>query len=81
MSERKKTVVATAAFGIGSLLLYMLLFTYAEQLVAWAAETRQGNKALFLIPIVIAFIFSWVHGSFTGHFWELLGVRAAGKHK
>lgn len=81
MSERKKTALATAVFGIGSLLLYMLLFAYADQLVAWAAETRQGNKLLFLIPIVIAFVFSWIHGSFTGHFWELLGVRAAGKHK
>lgn len=68
-------------FGLGSVLLYMLLFAYADQLVTWATETRQGNKLLFLIPIVIAFIFSWVHGSFTGHFWELLGVRAAGKHK
>lgn len=81
MSERKKTVIATAVFGVGSLTLYLLLFAYADQLVLWAEQTRQGNKLLFLIPIAIAFVFSWVHGSFTGHFWELLGVRAAGKHK
>lgn len=81
MSERKKTAIATAVFGVGSLTLYLLLFAYADQLVLWAEQTRQGNKLLFLIPIVIAFVFSWVHGSFTGHFWELLGVRAAGKQK
>ncbi len=81
MSDRKKTVVAAASFGIGSLVLYMLLFAYADQLVAWAEQTRQGHKLLFLVPIAIAFLFSWVHGSFTGHFWELLGVRAASKHK
>lgn len=81
MSERKKTAVATAVFGIGSLALYLLLFAYADQLVLWAEQTRQGQKLLFVVPIAIAFLFSWVHGSFTGHFWELLGVRAAGKHK
>lgn len=81
MSERKKTAVATAVFGVGSLALYLLLFAYSNELVTLATETRQGQKWLFIVPIVIAFVFSWVHGSFTGHFWELLGIRAAGKHK
>ncbi|MFA5627077.1 MAG: hypothetical protein WCX90_01835 [Thiohalomonadaceae bacterium] len=81
MSERKKTAVATAIFGVSSLVLYLLLFVYSDQLVLWAEQTRQGQKVLFLVPIVIAFVFSWVHGSFTGYFWELLGVRAAAKSK
>ncbi|HPB76848.1 MAG TPA: hypothetical protein PLY96_16565, partial [Chromatiaceae bacterium] len=32
---------------------------------------------LFLIPVVVAFVFSYFHGAFTGHFWETLGLRAA----
>jgi hypothetical protein len=81
MSERKKTALATAIFGLSSLVLYLLLFVYADQLVQWAEDTREGNKMLFIVPIIIAFLFSWVHGSFTGYFWELLGVRAAAKTK
>lgn len=81
MLERKKAVRAAAIFGVASVILYLLLFAYSEQLVQWAEQTREGKKAYFLIPIVIAFVFSWVHGNFTSYFWEMLGVRAAVKNK
>jgi hypothetical protein len=31
------------------------------------------------LPIITAFIFSLVHGSFTGSFWTVLGIEAAKK--
>jgi hypothetical protein len=80
MSNRRP-IAAALAFGLGSLSLYVLLFAYSDQLVRWAEETRRGDKALFLAPIVIAFLFSWIHGTFTGHFWEVLGFRAAARNK
>jgi hypothetical protein len=63
-------------FGGASVLLYVLLFAYSDQFVQWAEHTKD-NKALFLIPVVVAFVFSYFHGHFTGHFWETLGLRAA----
>ena len=80
MSNRRP-IAAAVAFGLGSLILYVLLFAYSDELVRLAERTRQGDKALFLVPIAIAFLFSWVHGTFTGHFWEALGFRAAARNK
>ncbi len=39
-----------------------------------------GGAYAFL-PIATAFVFSFVHGSFTGNFWTVLGVEAAKKKK
>ncbi|HSH30583.1 MAG TPA: hypothetical protein VK971_11790 [Thiohalobacter sp.] len=56
--------------------LYFLLFTYSDTLVELAARTRQGEKLYALVPLAVALVFSFVHGAFTGRFWELLGLRA-----
>jgi hypothetical protein len=76
MPHAKRPVTATLLYGAASLLLYALLFVYADQFVAWAEQTKE-HKALFLIPVAVAFVFSYFHGAFTGHFWESLGLRAA----
>jgi hypothetical protein len=34
-----------------------------------------------LLPIITAFVFSYFHGTFTGHFWTVLGVEASKKKK
>lgn len=72
-----KQLSITAVYGIASVILYWLLLSYSDQLVELANRTRQGEKLWFIVPIVIAFVFSYVHGNFTGHFWESLGVKAA----
>ena len=76
MPHAKRPVTATLLYGVASLLLYALLFAYADQFVTWAEQTKE-HKSLFLIPVVVAFVFSYFHGAFTGHFWESLGLRAA----
>ncbi|MBS4096223.1 MAG: hypothetical protein KGZ83_05215 [Sulfuricella sp.] len=70
-------LMLTVAYGLVSVALYWLLLANSGQLVEFANRTHQGEKMLFLVPIVIAFIFSYVHGTFTGHFWESLGIKAA----
>ncbi len=40
----------------------------------------KGGLYAFL-PIITAFAFSFIHGSFTGNFWTVLGVEAARKKK
>ena len=66
----------TLALGAASAGLYVLLFLSSSLLPELAAATRQGEKFYALVPVVIALVFSFIHGAFTGHFWELLGVRA-----
>lgn len=73
----KKPIAATLLFGIASVVLYTLLLTNADLFVEWANRTREGEKSLFIIPVIVAFVFSYFHGRFTGHFWESLGLNAA----
>lgn len=73
----KPSLLPTISFGIASAVLYFLLFQYSDHFVEWAERTRQDEKIFFLVPVVVAFVFSYFHGHFTGHFWESLGLRAA----
>jgi hypothetical protein len=75
--SHRKPIAATLLFGLASVVLYALLLLNSDLFVEWAQRTKEGEKSLFLIPIVVAFIFSYFHGTFTGHFWETMGLRAA----
>lgn len=76
-SRSPRALVLTLILGMATAGLYLLLYLFSEQLLELAAASRQdGHKLYALIPIAIALIFSFVHGAFTGHFWELLGFRA-----
>ncbi|MBI3374695.1 MAG: hypothetical protein HY017_23475 [Betaproteobacteria bacterium] len=68
--ERK--IVKTLALGFLSLLLYAALFLNEESVLQ--LSTLGGWYAL--VPVAIAFVFSVAHGAFTGHFWDVLGVKA-----
>lgn len=61
--------------GTLSIALYALLFYFSEELVQMAEVTRRGDKMYFPVPIALPLLFSWVHGSFAGHFWDLLGFK------
>jgi hypothetical protein len=80
MSEknvRKKPYGAAIFMGVLSVLLYVLLLSKQDLLNEYFGR---GGMYAFL-PIITAFIFSFVHGSFTGNFWTLLGIEAAKKKK
>ncbi|MBF0140386.1 MAG: hypothetical protein HQL74_08910 [Magnetococcales bacterium] len=66
----------TLLLGIISATLYLLLYLYSDILTNIATMIRQGHKGYVVIPIGIALIFSFVHGAFTGRFWDLLGLKA-----
>ena len=68
-------------YGAASLALYALLFVYADETVELARRTREGEKIWFLVPIVIAFVYSLAHGAFTGSFWDAVGLRPADKKR
>jgi len=64
------------SFGVVSVALYSLLYFFSTDLTHLAQDSHTGQKTWFFLPIVIALIFSVIHGSFTSHFWDVLGVKA-----
>ena len=61
----------TIVFGILSAALYAGVFTIAAHFAQgsyWAAG-----------PIATVFLFSYVHGEFTGNLWSVLGIEATRK--
>lgn len=70
--ERKKALVRTFVYGLISIGLYVLLYLFHDPILTFS---REGGWNFFL-PVGIAFIFSLVHGNFTGHFWDLFGIKA-----
>jgi len=76
-TTRKKPVAAMVVMGIISIALYTTLLM--KQDVINSTFAQGGWYAL--LPIIVAFVFSYFHGGFTGHFWTVLGVEAARKKK
>lgn len=62
----------TIALGAVSLALYLLLFTNERAVLELSLAGGWG----FMVPITIAFAFSFIHGAFTGGFWDMLGLKA-----
>ena len=76
-TTRKKPVAAMIVMGLISLALYATLL--AKQDLVNSTFAKGGLYAV--LPIITAFVFSYFHGSFTGHFWTVLGVEASKKKK
>ncbi len=72
-SEKKHgLLIKTIIYGCLSIALYFLLYFFNEEILE---RSREGGWN-FIYPVAIAFIFSIVHGNFTGYIWELFGVKA-----
>ncbi|MBF0338774.1 MAG: hypothetical protein HQL05_13210 [Nitrospirae bacterium] len=69
---RKKPYMETVLLGIVAVVLYVLLIT--EQDIVQGYSARGGLYAI--LPIITAFVFSFVHGNFTGNFWTVIGIEA-----
>ena len=76
-TTRKKPVAAMIVMGIISVALYATLL--AKQDLVNSTFAKGGLYAL--LPIITAFVFSFFHGTFTGHFWTVLGIEASRKKK
>ena len=76
-SSKKKPIGKMIIMGIISMALYAGLLLKQDIINGY---TTQGGLYAFL-PIATAFMFSFVHGSFTGDFWTVLGIEASKKKK
>lgn len=72
VTHRNLQIPRVLALGTMVAVLYWLLFANEARILDLS---RQGNWSC-LILIAIALVFSFVHGAFTSHFWDLLGLRA-----
>lgn len=73
--DKKKPIGKTIIAGIVVIGLYALLLTHQDFVIA---NFSKGGLYAFL-PIATAFVFSIVHGSFSGGFWTIVGIEAAKK--
>lgn len=77
MKPKKKPIGKMVFFGAISIVLYVILLSKQGLINQYF-----GNGGLYaVLPIITAFIFSFIHGNFTGNFWTVLGIEAAKKNK
>lgn len=76
-SGKRKPVGKMIITGVISIALYVALLLHQD--IINAIFGRGGVYAL--LPIATAFIFSFVHGSFTSSFWTVLGIEAKKKRE
>jgi len=68
-------VAKTAGLGLATAALYAAVFLNSGSVMKYF--TRGGWYAA--LPIATVFVFSFVHGAFAHHVWEVLGIRAPKK--
>lgn len=73
-------MIKLLGYGVVSLALYTMLFLYAEQILEFSVR----GGWFFILPVVLALIFSFAHGAFVSAFWDKIGIRGktqTGKRK
>ena len=76
-NTKKKPYGSLLIMGLISVALYAVLLLKQD-----VVNTYFGRGGVYgVLPIATAFLFSFVHGSFTGNFWTVLGIEASKKKK
>lgn len=63
--------IKAVLWGILSIGLYALLYQYEREILTLSVQPWWS----VILPVGVAFLFSIVHGNFTGFFWDALGVK------
>lgn len=75
INVKKKPIGKMIFMGVISIALYAALLLKQDLIIQYI-----GRGSLYaFIPISMAFIFSYVHGTFTGDFWTVMGIEASKK--
>ena len=73
--NKKKPIGKLIAYGLGSCGLYAGVFMFQDLMMANFAKGGMYSA----LPIATVFLFSWIHGTFAGTLWEVLGIDAVKK--
>ena len=73
--KRMKALKTTVIFGLGTAALYAAVFLNSGLVMKYF--TKGGMYGL--LPVATVFLFSFVHGTFSGNFWSALGIEASKK--
>ena len=73
--KRMKALKTTVIFGLGTAALYAAVFLNSGLVMKYF--TKGGMYGL--LPVATVFLFSFVHGTFSGSFWSALGIEASKK--
>ncbi|MEO5358627.1 MAG: hypothetical protein H7844_15205 [Nitrospirae bacterium YQR-1] len=72
-TEKKKNgIMKFVILAVLSCVLYVVLLVKQMTLIGYFS--KGGFYAL--LPVATAFLFSFVHGGFTGEFWTVIGIEA-----
>ncbi|MYL84960.1 hypothetical protein GTA51_17755 [Desulfovibrio aerotolerans] len=74
-AKGKKPMGKLLLYGLGSVALYAAVYQFQDILLTTSAR----GGAYTVLPIATVFLFSWIHGTFAGTLWEVLGVTAVHK--
>lgn len=74
-ADKKKPLGKLMAYGLGSCALYAAVYMFQDVIMANFAK----GGVYTALPIATVFLFSWVHGTFAGTLWEVLGINAVKK--
>ncbi len=67
-----KQLTKIVLFGTSTVALYVVLYLFEDDILDWSSR----GTWYFVLPVVTAFVFSFAHGNFTSHFWDMLGIKA-----
>jgi hypothetical protein len=70
--KKGKLIGKTIGYGVATAVLYAAVFWHTDTVMQYF--TRGSWYAA--LPIATVFIFSFVHGAFSHHLWEVLGIEA-----
>ncbi len=73
--NKKKPIGKLIAYGLASCALYAMVFAYEKSMTEYF--TKGGLYTV--LPIATVFLFSWIHGTFAGTMWTVLGIDASKK--
>ncbi len=74
-AKKKKPIGKLIAYGLGSCALYGAVYHFQDLIMNNFAK----GGLYTALPIATVFLFSWIHGTFAGTLWQVLGIEAVKK--
>jgi hypothetical protein len=76
VAKKRKPTGKLIAYGLGSCALYSSVYYFQDLIMEHFAK----GGLYTVLPIATVFLFSWIHGTFAGTLWQVLGIEAVKKN-